>query len=65
MKILIPNNDVINGYIPSLVKGYQNAQWILLDFGVAIVHVFQKEIRDFYQLEDLWADGKFKTINDE
>ena len=46
-------------------EGYQNAKWILLDFGMTIVHIFQKETRNFYQLEDLWADGKFERINDE
>lgn len=44
-------------------SGYANAQWILLDYGSVVVHVFQKEYRDFYQLEELWADAtmtKFK-----
>lgn len=38
-------------------EGYDNSQWILLDFGEVIVHVFQKPFRDFYNLEELWADG--------
>ncbi|MBN1186374.1 MAG: ribosome silencing factor [Bacteroidales bacterium] len=46
-------------------EGYQNAQWVLLDYGYAIIHVFQKETRIFYRLEDLWADGKFTHIEDE
>lgn len=46
-------------------EGYQNAQWILLDYGQVIVHIFQEELRRFYQLEDLWADGKFTRIGDE
>jgi len=37
--------------------GYENAQWILLDFGDIVVHVFQKPYRDFYNLEGLWADA--------
>ena len=46
-------------------EGYQNSQWVLLDYGYAIVHVFQHETREFYRLEDLWADGKFIRIEDE
>ncbi len=42
--------------------GYRNAYWILLDYGDIMVHVFQKDARDFYNLEDLWADAKIKTI---
>jgi len=38
-------------------EGIENAFWILLDFGPIIVHVFQKSYRDFYNLEELWADG--------
>ena len=46
-------------------EGYQNAQWVLLDYGYALVHVFQQETRAFYRLEDLWADGNFTKIEDE
>lgn len=45
--------------------GYQNAYWILLDYGDIMVHVFQEEARDFYDLESLWADAKITTIADE
>jgi ribosome silencing factor RsfS/YbeB/iojap len=38
-------------------EGHENAQWVLMDYGSVVVHVFQKEYRDFYRLEDLWADG--------
>lgn len=38
-------------------EGLENAYWILLDYGAVIVHVFQKPYRDFYNLEELWADG--------
>lgn len=49
---------------PHHVEGKENAHWILLDYFSIIVHVFQKEYREFYKLEDLWSDGKFELIND-
>lgn len=39
-------------------QGYENAQWIMLDYFDYMVHVFQKDTREFYNLESLWADGK-------
>ena len=49
---------------PHHIEGRENAQWILLDYFSVVVHVFQKEQRNFYKLEDLWSDGKFEIIND-
>jgi ribosome-associated protein len=44
-------------------EGTENAEWILLDYGVdAVVHIFQKEAREFYTIEDLWADGQVTRI---
>jgi len=40
-------------------SGYENAEWIILDYFDVIVHIFQKETRDIYCLEDLWSDAKF------
>ncbi len=45
--------------------GYRNALWILLDYGDIMVHVFQEEARDFYNLEGLWADAKITTVKEE
>ena len=45
--------DVKTGHI----EGYANANWILLDYGDIIVHVFNQEDRLFYDLERLWQDG--------
>ncbi|MCQ2376297.1 MAG: ribosome silencing factor [Salinivirgaceae bacterium] len=50
---------------PMFVEGTQNAQWVLLDYGDIIVHVFQEQYRRFYDIESLWADAKCETINDE
>jgi ribosome-associated protein len=43
-------------------EGFQNAEWILLDYVDIVVHVFQKEHRDFYKLESLWADAETAVI---
>ncbi|MFO8000748.1 MAG: ribosome silencing factor [Marinilabilia sp.] len=45
------------GEKPFHVEGKQNAEWILLDYMNVVVHVFQKPVRRFYRLEDLWADA--------
>lgn len=42
-------------------EGYESANWVLLDFGDVIVHVFDKENRLLYNLERIWRDGK--TVN--
>ena len=48
------------GYaLPSHYEGQQNALWILLDYFSTVVHVFYKETRQFYELEDLWGDAIF------
>ena len=40
------------------VEGYDNANWVLLDFHDVIIHIFDKENRLFYDLERIWRDGK-------
>lgn len=44
------------------IEGKENSQWILMDYGNIVVHVFQKEYREYYNLEALWADAKKETI---
>lgn len=46
------------GYPCRQIEGYQSANWILMDYGDIIVHVFCKEDRLFYDLERIWRDGK-------
>lgn len=43
---------------PHKIEGYNNAEWILMDYFDVVVHIFQKEKRDFFRLEELWADAK-------
>ena len=40
------------------VEGYDNANWVLLDFHDVIIHIFDRENRLFYDLERIWRDGK-------
>jgi ribosome-associated protein len=47
-----------NGIRPSHVEGYQNAEWILMDYMDLVVHIFSKTARAYYDLERLWRDGK-------
>jgi len=42
---------------PLGIEGKENGQWVLIDFGEVVVHVFQSECRRFYDLEDLWNDA--------
>ncbi len=52
------------GYPLKQIEGYQNANWVLLDFGDIIVHIFDKENRLFYDLERIWSDGKKIDISE-
>lgn len=47
-----------NGIHPRQIEGYENANWVLMDYGDVIVHIFDKENRLFYNLERIWRDGK-------
>lgn len=46
------------GLNPHKVEGYNNAEWILMDYFDVVVHIFQKEKRAFYRLDELWSDGE-------
>ena len=49
---------------PFKTEGQQNAEWVLMDYGTVIVHVFQRHIRDFYQIEELWSDAERTDYED-
>jgi ribosome-associated protein len=44
------------------VEGEGNADWILLDYVNIVVHVFQKQVREYYDIESLWGDAKITEI---
>ena len=50
--------------LPDHLEGHNSNSWILMDYGSVIVHIFQKEMRDFYDLERLWVDGEQVDISD-
>ena len=47
---------------PWHVEGQDNSEWVLMDYVNVVVHVFQKHIREFYDIEGLWGDAKFTEI---
>jgi ribosome-associated protein len=47
------------------VEGLQNSQWVLIDYFDILVHVFLEEYREFYKLEELWADGKVEKVAED
>lgn len=51
------------GLKPDHIEGYNNANWILLDYTDFVIHLFDKESRDFYDLERIWKGGKI-VLND-
>ena len=46
------------GITPKNIEGYQTGNWVLMDYGDLIVHVFDRQNRLFYDLERIWRDGK-------
>lgn len=47
---------------PWHIEGEDNAEWVLMDYVNVVVHVFQKQIREYYDIEGLWGDAKFTQI---
>jgi len=50
------------GQRPYNYDGYQNSQWIIIDYGSVFVHVFIPEFRERFKLEQLWADARLNKI---
>lgn len=47
---------------PYATDGFENSEWIAMDYGQIIVHVFQRHVRQFYDIEHLWADADLQQI---
>lgn len=52
------------GEKPTATDGLRNAQWVAMDYSDVLVHIFLPEAREFYNLENLWADAKLTFIPD-
>ncbi len=48
---------------PWHIEGQGNSEWVLMDYVNVVVHIFQKQVRDFYDIESLWGDAKITEIN--
>ena len=46
------------------IEGYENLDWVLLDYINIVVHIFSKKSREYYDLERLWADGMISKVED-
>ncbi len=52
----------LTGERPYRKEGFENSEWILVDYVTVVVHIFQTEVRNFYNLESLWADAEVTEI---
>ena len=73
------SNTQVNGIVSSIqkvvskelkdkpwhVEGMENAEWVLMDYVNIVVHVFQKNIREYYNIESLWGDAKITSIENK
>lgn len=50
---------------PWHVEGAENAEWVLMDYVNIVVHVFQQQIREYYNIESLWGDAKITSIQNK
>ncbi len=50
---------------PWHVEGTENAEWVLMDYVNIVVHVFQQQIREYYNIESLWGDAKITSIQNK
>lgn len=53
------------GEKPWKSEGFGNSEWIILDYVNTVVHIFQEDSRDFYNLDGLWADANITKIEEE
>ena len=47
---------------PFSIEGNENQEWVLIDYIDVVVHVFQREIREYYDIENLWGDAKITNV---
>lgn len=47
---------------PFHTEGLNGSRWVVLDYGDVVVHIFDKELRDYYQLEEFWGDAEITPV---
>ena len=52
----------LTGERPYRKEGFENSEWILVDYVTVVVHIFQSQMRNYYNLESLWADAEIREI---
>lgn len=52
------------GFEPQRIEGTRSSNWILMDYGDIVIHIFSREDRLFYDLERIWRDGKSLSVED-
>ena len=65
VKAITDNISKGTNYKPRHLEGYENQNWVLLDYFDIIVHIFNKEEREYYGLERLWADAPIMEMSDD
>jgi ribosome-associated protein len=50
------------GVKPFGIEGLQEGQWVLMDYNTMVIHIFLQELREFYNLEDLWSEAPKTTL---
>lgn len=50
---------------PWHVEGKNSSDWVLIDYADIVVHIFREEMRDFYKIEELWADAGIEYYNED
>ncbi|MAJ44852.1 MAG: ribosome silencing factor [Candidatus Marinimicrobia bacterium] len=51
--------------LPLSIEGYENLNWVLMDYANVVIHIFLPEYREFYDLERLWGDANSYKIEDD
>ena len=65
VKAIVDNIRKGTSFKPKHLEGYTNKKWVLLDYFEIIVHVFDEQGRNYYAIENIWADAPKKEFNDE
>ena len=53
-----------NGFRPNNLEDTKTLEWVAMDYFNVVIHIFNKETRDYYQFERLWGDAKIEKINE-